>query len=182
MRTYTKRWPSRMTVALVVTAALAMVALLAIPGCTPPWKHFDRQPVAQAVGTDGAPVPQDGERREQTFHFLVRAHEFEPDSATLNPDGQEHVKQIAARLLDGQDVVVLVERSGGSVQAITDCEYRLHDDLPLDLQRGRAVVHALASLGIVDAERRVVVRQYDEKPREQQQANAAYFARPQTRF
>jgi len=161
---------------------LAVVALLAIPGCTPPWRHFYRQPVAQAVGTDGAPVPQDRELHEQKFHFLVRTHEFERDSATLNPDGQEHVRQIAARLLDGQDVVVVVERSKGSVQAITDCEYRLHDDLPLDLQRGTVVFHALASLGIVDAERRVLVRHFDEKRPEQQQTEAAYLARPKTLF
>jgi len=115
------------------------------------------RPVAQPLGSLSDPVWQNQELNAEHSDFVVHEHEFAQTQEFLNTAGEDHVKQIAARLAAGHDAQVLVERSRNSALAATKYQYRVHPNPELDMRRREIIVRSLTALGIQDAEARVVV-------------------------
>lgn len=97
------------------------------------------------------------EANAEMSDFVVYQHEFAYNQKRLNTDGEDHVRQIAARLLAGLDAPVVIERSMTAVREETEFKYPIHPNSELDLQRREVLVLSLTAMGISDADQRVVV-------------------------
>ncbi len=106
------------------------------------------------------------ERNAESSKFVIPMHEFELNQTLpngrergwrLNEYGEDHVKQIAARLRQGDEFPVVIERSQTTPFDDTEFEYPVHFNEELDLKRRAVVVTALERMGISDADQRVVV-------------------------
>ena len=84
-------------------------------------------------------------------------NEFDVNTRQLNMAGQDHVKQLAARLLGGQDLPVVVERSLSTARETTEHKYSVHPNPQLDMMRRDVIVRSLTAMGVSDADQRVVV-------------------------
>jgi hypothetical protein len=135
-------------------AALGLI-LLTSSGCGY-WKQFRRQPEAP-LGTISDDIWQMQERNAEASDFVVYMHEFKLNEIRLNRAGEDHIKQIAERLLAGQDYPVVVERSMSKAREDTEYQYPVHPNPELDMLRREVVVRALIALGVHDADQRVVV-------------------------
>lgn len=138
-----------------ILAALVVAALPAMAGCEG-WRGFGR-PSAQPLGTLSDPVWQAQEHNAEKSDFVVHEHEFVGDQEFLNTAGEDHLKQIAYRLISGQDAQVLVERGRTSARPETEYKYRVHVNSDLDVRRRDVVVRCLVAMGITDADARVVI-------------------------
>ncbi len=136
--------------------AATSVLMLAASGCQG-WKRHDRDHAPAPLGTISDPIWQNQESNAEYSDFVIHMHEFQGNTERLNTSGEDHVKQIAARLMNGQDAQVLVERSMTSARPETEFQYRVHPSPELDLRRREIIVRSLAAMGINDAEQRVVV-------------------------
>ncbi len=145
---------SRMS--LLAIYAIAAVVLGAA-GCQQDNVQGDRKPMVQPLGAMSDCVWAHQEANAQRSDFVVYENEFGVDSEFLNTAGEDHVRQIAARLASGQNAQVLVERSMSSARADTKYQFRVHPNAELDLRRREIVVGSLAAMGICDAEARVLV-------------------------
>ena len=135
-----------------IAAAVGAVMLLTV-GC-PGWR--DRRPAAP-LGTLSDPVWQNQENNAEHSDFVIHEHEFIADTEYLNTLGEDHLKQIAARLAAGQDALVLVERSMNSARPETVHKYRVHPNPELDVKRRDIVVRSLLAMRIPDADTRTVI-------------------------
>jgi uncharacterized membrane protein YgcG len=138
----------------VLVTALS-IATFACLGCGP-WKELRRQP-EPPLGTLSDHIWQLQETNAEASDFVVYQHEFKLNQARLNMAGEDHVKQIAERLLAGQDFPVIVERGMTTARENTKYKYPVHPNPELDMQRREVLVYALVTLGVADAEQRVVV-------------------------
>ncbi len=141
--------------ATLLSAALCLAALGAT-GCEC-WKQYYQSPSSLPLGAASDPVWQNQERNAEASDFVVYEHEFKPDTEWLNLGGEDHVKQLAARLLAGQETPVIVERSMSSPAPGTRFQYPVNPNPELDARRREIVVRSLAAMGIHDADQRVVV-------------------------
>jgi uncharacterized membrane protein YgcG len=145
------------------TPAMAMLLIVAVT-CTSGCGYFRRakmlyqKPASPAtLGTLSDPIFSNQESNAEALDFIVYQHEFVMDATRLNDAGQDHIKQIAARILDGQDMLVMVERSRTSVKEGTEYKYPVHLNPELDMKRREVLVRSLAVMGVEDADDRVVV-------------------------
>ncbi len=138
----------------LTTAALGLM-LLTLGGCGY-WKQFRRQP-EPPLGTISDDIWQMQEHNAEASDFVVYQHEFKLNGIRLNRAGEDHVKQIAERLLAGQDFPVVVERSMTTPREDTEYQYPVHPNPELDMTRREVIVRALVALGVHDADERVVV-------------------------
>ncbi len=139
-------------------AAVACVAVMSIAGCSSKWHQFYQPPPPPApLGALSDPIWQNQEANAEPSEFVVYQHEFKKDAQWLNTGGEDHVKQIAARLLSGQEAAVIVERSMMSPQEGAENPYPVHPNPELDMRRREIVARCLVAMGIEDAEQRVVV-------------------------
>ncbi len=129
-------------------AVLLIALVLATAGCRPP---------APPLGTLSDPVWQNQEYNAEPSDFVVHEHEFIADVEFLNTLGEDHLKQIAARLAAGQDALVLIERSMNSARPETAYKYRVHPNPELDVKRRDVVVRSLLAMKIPDADTRTVI-------------------------
>ncbi len=136
--------------------ACAGVLLLAATGCQG-WGNRFRDPAPAPLGALSDPIWRNQEANAERSEFVVYQHEFEGNAEFLNTGGEDHVKQIAYRLLNGQDAQVLVERSMTSVREGTEFKYPIHPNPELDMRRRDIVVRSLLAMGVADAYDRVVV-------------------------
>ena len=141
--------------ATLLCAAICLGALGAT-GCEC-WKQYYQSPSSLPLGTASDPVWQNQERNAEASDFVVHEHEFQMDAEWLNLGGEDHVKQIAARLLGGQETPVIVERSMSSPAPGTKYQYPVNPNPELDARRREIIVRSLAAMGIQDADQRVVV-------------------------
>jgi hypothetical protein len=108
------------------------------------------------LGTLSDPVWQLQETNAEASDFVIHEHEFVGNTPRLNAAGQDHVKQIAARL--GQvPFPVLIEPSSMSPQPGTVHGFPVHNNAALDGDRRLMIVQALSAMGAPDAESRVVI-------------------------
>lgn len=139
--------------------AVAGVMALTITGC-PSWSWTDfgfHRPRAAPLGTLSDPVWQNQEHNAERSDFVVHEHEFVGSSEFLNTLGEDHLKQIAARLAAGQDAQVLVERCRNYARPETEYKYPVHPNPDLDVRRREIVVRSLLAMRIGDADARVVI-------------------------
>lgn len=135
----------------------AGLAITLVCGCQQGWRSFYQQPSIEPLGAISDPIWQAQELGAEQADFTVYQHEFEKNAVRLNTDGEDHVKQLAARLLAGQDTLVVVERSRMTARPDTEYRYPIHTNPELDNQRRELLVLALSSMGVADAEERVIV-------------------------
>jgi hypothetical protein len=108
------------------------------------------------LGTISDPVWQQQESNAEASDFVIHEHEWQANTVELNKAGQDHVKQIAARV-GSVPFPVLVQQSSMTVDPDTKYGFPVHNNEELDMQRRQLIVQALAQTGISNAEERVVV-------------------------
>jgi hypothetical protein len=162
--------------ATVIKTSLVATAFSVVlsSGCQQHWRNFYQHPTVPALGTHSDPIWQNQETNAEMSDFIVYQHEFQPDTEWLNTDGEDHVKQIAARLQSGQDAQVVVERSRTASRAGTEHEYPVHVNPKLDLRRREIIARSLAAMGIADADERVVVAPSPAQGLRANEAESAY--------
>ena len=156
-------------------SACFIVLLLAGCECSS-WRQYYQPPVAQPLGTLSDPIWQNQEANAERSDFVVHQHEFQKNAEWLNTGGEDHVKQIAARLLTGQEAQVIVERSTTSARDDTEFQYPVHPDPELDMRRREIIVRSLTAMGIADADNRVVVAPAFAQGMTGNEAEAAYHS------
>lgn len=114
------------------------------------------------------------EQNGEASEFVVYAHEFELRGGRLTLDGEDHLQNIATRLLEGTESVVVVERSMNGNRA-GRFNYPVNADPELDDLRRRVVVSVLAELGISNSDEIVVVAPVFSAPLSSQEAETAYY-------
>jgi len=139
-----------------ISLAATVAAALWTTGCHR-WETYYQEPSMSPLGTQSDAVWRQQEANAEASDFVVYQHEFQPGSERLNTDGEDHVQQIAARLLQGHEAPVVVERSRMSPREDTQYRFPVHTNPELDMNRRDVIVRALMALGIADADERVVV-------------------------
>jgi hypothetical protein len=163
----------RSALRLLALAAMATPSL----GCLHiTWPGFlgigGQTPPPQGTLTD--PIWIAMEENAEPSKFVVYQHEFVYNLARLNWAGEDHLKQIAARLHAGQNFPVLIERSVTSKLQTTEYKYPVHPNPDLDMQRRAVVVQALTAMGIPDADQRVIVSPALVRPQDDIDAERSY--------
>src|SRR5690606_35338471 len=112
-------------------AAGLCVLLVITTGCG----HFRRarafyqKPASpRQLGSLTDPIWSNQESNAEASDFVVYNHEFKYQSAKMNEAGQDHMKQLASRILDGQDMLVMIERSWTASREDTEYQYPVHTD------------------------------------------------------
>lgn len=88
--------------------------------------------------------------------LVIREHRFVSHSAELNLDGEDQVQKLALALRESPGKIVIESSSGTPILA-TSISQTPEISAKLDLQRRQFVIQKLLSLGIPDAESRVVL-------------------------
>ena len=107
-------------------------------------------------GTISDPVWQQQEANAEASDFVIHEHEWTDEGVVLNRAGMDHLKKIAARSAE-TPFSILVERSTMGVDPNSQYGYPVNSNHGLDMARRAAIVEALASMGVADAEARVYV-------------------------
>jgi hypothetical protein len=139
--------------------ALAFTTLPMVVGCGN-WRNVRsayRRPGVPTLGYLVEDINQMQEANAERSDFVIYQHEFTLNTDELNDAGKDHVKQIAARLAECPDFLVLIERSLTSIKPGTEFEYPVNPNPQLDMRRREVIVRSLVAMGIADAEQRVVV-------------------------
>lgn len=135
------------------------------------------------LGTSVDQMMEQQETNAEASKYVVYEHEFQHRMLTdgkrvglnrLNAAGEDHLKAIAENARGGGNFPIVVERSRSSSQEGTEFQYPVHHNPELDMRRREVVVAALASLGVADAEDRVVVAPAFAQPYTAGQAARAY--------
>lgn len=137
-------------------------------------QSFQPPPLPAPLGALADPIWENQEANAEASDFVVYQHEFDVDRIHLNLGGQDHVRQIAARLQNYPESYVIVEQSNTSVNRDTEFEYRVHPNPALDMRRREVVAKSLEMMGIVDALERVVVAPALAAPADASEAASAH--------
>lgn len=88
--------------------------------------------------------------------LVIREHRFVSHSPELNLDGEDQLQRVASAMRETPAKIVIESSSGAPVlaAAMSDTDDK---SAKLDLQRRQYVIQKLLSLGIPDAETRVVL-------------------------
>jgi len=156
----------------MMVLAILSVSALAWPGCDWPCGR----PKPHSLGAISDQVWCQQERNAEASDFVIYDHEFQGDGVRLNTAGEDHLKQIVARLQAGQNFPVLVERTMSSADPDSQYKYPVHPNPKLDMARREVVVRAMTTLGVADAEQRVVVSPALTAGMSSSEAEAAYQA------
>lgn len=153
----------------------ACLMILVAAGCQcPAWRDYRATYPAAPLGSLSDPVWQNQEMNAEFSDFVIHEHEFEQQPDRLNTSGEDHVTQIAARLLQGEEATVVVERSMSSPRPDTEHQYPVHANPELDMRRRDLVVRSLLAMGVSDADQRVVVAPAFAQGLTGNEAEAAY--------
>lgn len=170
IRRRTSKCPMWLPGALLITVVSAGCIQVSWPG----WFGIGgSSPPPQGTLTDPIWIAQ--EENAEPAKFILYQHEFVYNQARLNWAGEDHIKQIAARLHAGQNYPVLVERSVTSKREDTEYKYPVQVNPELDMQRRAVIVQLLATLGVPDAEQRVVVSPPLNRGFQDGEAERAYY-------
>jgi hypothetical protein len=110
----------------------------------------------QPLGTISDSVWQEQEANAEASDFVVHEHEWTGENVQLNDAGMDHLKRIAQRAPE-VPFPILVEPSTMAVKPESRFGFPVNGNHALDMARRAAVVEALASMGVADAEERVYV-------------------------
>ena len=153
-----KAYHSNGTAVTVLTLTVAALVVAGSLGCVR-WRNSASLPLASPpplLGHSVAPYFKKQEEAGESHDFVVYEHEFVEDTARLTADGEDHLRQIAARLAH-TPFPVIVEQTQVRPKPGSKHDFPLHDDLELDLKRQQVVVRALSAMGVPNAQMRVVV-------------------------
>jgi uncharacterized membrane protein YgcG len=138
------------------SAAAAGVVACGLLACGCGDNHFVHHS-PPPLGSISDSIWQRQEHNAEASDFVVYQHEFKEQATRLNQHGEDHVQQIAQRLLAGQNFPVVIERSDMTARQNTEYKYPVHPNPALDMARRQIVVRALSVMGVGDADERVVV-------------------------
>jgi hypothetical protein len=158
------------------TLAASLIILLAAGCNSGAWRPYFKTPPMVSLGSQSDAIWQNQEANAEMSDFVVHQHEFQKDTEWLNTGGEDHVKQVATRLLAGQDAQVVVERSMASARLDTQHQYPVHPNPELDMRRREIIVRSLTAMGIADADERVVVAPAFAQGFTGSEAEAAYYS------
>lgn len=88
--------------------------------------------------------------------LVIREHRFVSHSAELNLDGEDQIQRVAKALRETPAKIIIESSSGAPILAAAMSDTN-EKSTKLDLQRRQYVIQKLLSLGIPDAEARVVL-------------------------
>ena len=136
--------------------AIVLAALL-VSGC----QHKQNQAqipydAAAPLGTISDDIWQKQEENGEASDFVIHESEFVGTTAKLNAAGEDHIKQIAARMISTPFPVV-VEPSSMSVNQSDEYKYAVNGNDDLDMHRRNVIVKMLQAMNVQDADERVVV-------------------------
>ncbi|MEO8493461.1 MAG: hypothetical protein ABI614_00210 [Planctomycetota bacterium] len=134
--------------------------------------HFFR--TEAPLGSISDDVWRAQEHNAEASDFVLYQHEFKLNEVRLNTAGEDHVKQIAERISNGDNFPVVIERSNTTARLDTDYKFPVHPNPELDMQRRKLIVNALVRLGVPDADERVVVAPAFAEGFQSQEAMSAY--------
>lgn len=137
--------------------AIALAAML-VSGCHYN-KHSDSQIPYDSVaplGTISDDIWQKQEENGEASDFVIHESEFVGTTAKLNAAGEDHIKQIAVRMVSTPFPVV-IEPSSMSVNESDKYKYPVNGNDDLDMHRRNVIVKMLAAMNVRDADERVVV-------------------------
>ncbi len=138
---------------------------LGLVGCR--WPEYVDTTAPPPLGTGIDHIMKTQEENAEAWKYMVYMHEFELNEVDdqgnniggwrLNEAGEDHVRQIAVNMKRGDQFPIVIERSDTSAKPGTRFNYPVHYNDALDGKRRQVVVAVLNSLGVPDADRRVIV-------------------------
>ncbi|MCH9653755.1 MAG: hypothetical protein K0U86_07055 [Planctomycetes bacterium] len=136
--------------------AIVLAAML-VSGCQHK-QHKDQIPYDSAapLGTISDDIWQKQEENGEASDFVIHESEFVGTTAKLNAAGEDHIKQIAVRMISTPFPIV-VEPSSMSVKQSDEYKYPIHGNDDLDMHRRNVIVKMLQAMNVHDADERVVV-------------------------
>jgi len=168
---------------IVSVTVMLMTCIIVSFGCRSNQREVIDVPPPAPLGHQVDQFNRIQQNNADAAKFIIPVHEFELNDPSvrdgrsgwrLNGFGEDHVKQIAASLKRGNHFPVVVERSQTSVKPGTKYEYPVHFNSKLDESRRQLVVTALNALGVVEADRLVIVSPSFAEGYSAQEAAAAY--------
>ncbi|MFO0903514.1 MAG: hypothetical protein U0939_10965 [Pirellulales bacterium] len=138
---------------------------LGLVGCR--WPEYVDTTPPPPLGSGVDQIMKTQEENAEAWKYTVYMHEFELNEVDvdgnniggwrLNEAGEDHVRQIAVNMKRGDQYPVVIERSDTSAKPGTRFNYPVHYNDALDSKRRQVVVAVLTSMGVPDADRRVIV-------------------------
>lgn len=136
--------------------AIALAAML-VSGCHHKQQHAQIPYDSVApLGTISDDIWQKQEENAEASDFVIHESEFVGATAKLNAAGEDHVKQIAVRMIS-TPFPVIVEPSSMSVNQSDEYKYPVNGNDDLDMHRRNVIVKILQAMNVQDADERVVV-------------------------
>lgn len=157
----------------VTRAAMVLLLSAAVSGCCKDRCDYLLPLEPQPVGTISDEIWKGQEVNAEASDFVVHEHEFEGNTSRLNPAGQSHVRQIAARM-DETSFPIIVELSSMSRDENDQYGYPVHNNHELDARRREYIVSTLTALGAHNVDDRVIVGPTLTPGYEQFEAESAY--------
>src|SRR5688500_2129140 len=136
----------------LIPAALLMAGVGLSAGC---YRYTGLVDAPAPLGTTVDPFFQQMESNAEASDFVIYEHEFVGASAELNAGGQDHLKEIAARLAQVPYPVIIAQSQITSRER-DYYKYPIHYNEQLDLERRELIVQALTQMAVPDAQQRVV--------------------------
>ena len=157
MRTFRLRRLACSSACAAAVVACSTLDLFAHPPKPKPLTPFNTPGGPPALGQMSDVYFRQQEVNGEASDFVLYDHEFQDDSIRLTVDGEDHLRQIAARI-GGTPFPVIVERTTTSTSAPDDpFHYPVHPNPDLDRKRRAAVVKLLQVMNVADAGTRVLV-------------------------
>ena len=152
------------------TLIVSVTSFALTVGCGP-HRNIHTEPPLGSISDD---VWRTQEHNAEASDFVLYQHEFKLNEVRLNTAGEDHVKQIADRIANGDNFPVVIERSNTTARPDTEYKLPVHPNPELDMQRRTLIATALTRLGVSDADERVVVAPAFAAGFQSQEAISAY--------
>ena len=139
--------------------SIASLMTLLVAGCATPERQVSdlSAPAAPRLTWQPSRQPQPVVNAPAARDLVIREHRFVTHSPQLNSDGEEQVLRLASCLRD-TSAKIMIEPSNGTTVVPVNSSSMSSKLLKLDLERRQYVVQKLLTLGIPDAESRVVLQ------------------------
>lgn len=139
--------------------SIAGLMAVAVIGCVSPERQVSdlRAPAAPRLNWQTAQKTEQPAKTPLAQDLVIREHRFVSHSAQLNSDGEDQVQRLAS-CLRASPAMIFIEPSDGVPIVPVTMPAAEDNSAKLDLQRRQYVVQKLLTLGIPDAEARVVLQ------------------------
>lgn len=143
----------------LIRISIASVLALIITGCASPERQVSdlSAPAAPRLTWQTAMKPEQPTKAPLAQDLVIREHRFVSHSAELNSDGEDQVVRLAS-CLKASPAKITIEPSNGTPILPVTVPGNPDKSEKLDQQRRQFVIQKLLTLGIPDAEARVVLQ------------------------